>query len=282
MEILRDQHFAVLSNYLEQEKMTKALTSSQDIIDCIRKRNYESNNETKLQRYTKRKFNHIWIEKLDHNMENNFSKTNFIRIDQLKTYYNLKYDENYGIVSSITSDFKEYMIVRDFQGNLPMLQYNKNYQRLIKETIADPKQEISLDNLKLKRMRMDMFKESILQRLKEGRGLDYTSILQNENGNSENVDDSIVENQVKLVEESELDIPLFCNNMCSNCKAFPKYKDMLINGVKPNQTEINHELGLHKHPKSRVYNKKLQSKFGIQRSADQGREELLNHYQFCH
>ena len=254
--------------------MTKALITSQDIIDCIRKRNYESNNETKLQRYTKRKFNHIWIEKLDHNMENIFSKTNFIRIDQLKTYYNLKYDQNYGIVSSITSDFKEYMIVRDFQGNLPMLQFNKNYQRIIKETIADPKQEISLNNLKLKRMRMDMFKESILQRLKEGRGLDYLSILQTENEHAEN--------QVHLVEESEFNIPLFCNNTCSNCKAFPKYKEMLINGVKPNQTEINHELGLHKHPKSRIYNKKLQNKYGIQRSADQGREELLNHYNFCH
>ena len=105
-------------------------------------------------------------------MQNDNSKTNFIRIDQLKSYYNLKYDENYGIVSSITSDFKEYMIVRDFQGNLPMLQYNKNYQKLRKETIAGDKQEICLDYLKLKRMRIDIFKESILRRLKEGRNLD--------------------------------------------------------------------------------------------------------------
>ena len=172
--------------------------------------------------------------------------------------------------------------MRDFQGNLPMLEYNKNYQRLTKETIADGKQVISLDNLKLKRMRMDMFKESIQQRLKEGRGLDYISILRNESEHLESNYESNAVNQVLSEEEIGLSIPLFCNSMCSHCNAFPKYKDMLVNGVKPNQTEINHELGLHKHPKSRVYNKKLQSKFGKQRSADQGRDELLNHYKFCH
>ena len=58
--------------------MTKALLSSQDIIDCIRKRNYESSNESKLNINIKRKFNYIWIEKLDLNMENTISKTNFL------------------------------------------------------------------------------------------------------------------------------------------------------------------------------------------------------------
>ena len=157
-------------------------------------------------------------------------------MDQLKTYYNLKYDENYGIISSITSDFKEFMIVRDFQGNLPMLEFNKNYQRLTKEILADGKQVVSLDNLKLKRMRMDMFKESIHQRLKEGRGLDYISILRNEKEIYGKNNESIAANQLLSEEEIPLNIPLFCNNMCSNCKAFPKYKEMLLNGVKPNQT----------------------------------------------
>ena len=128
------------------------------------------------------------------------------------------------------------MIVRDFQGNLPMLEFNKNYQRLTKEILADGKQVVSLDNLKLKRMRMDMFKESIHQRLKEGRGLDYISILRNEKEIYGKNNESIAANQLLSEEEIPLNIPLFCNNMCSNCKAFPKYKEMLLNGVKPNQT----------------------------------------------
>jgi hypothetical protein len=54
---LRDQHFAVLSEYLSNHQKTASLKSSQDIIDTILKQNYESNNGSKINRnLTKKKF----------------------------------------------------------------------------------------------------------------------------------------------------------------------------------------------------------------------------------
>ena len=150
-------------------------------------------------------------------------------------------------------------------------------------------------------MRMEMFKKSILKRIREGKGLDYISILPQDNDPTEYYEDILDENDdisitanndpmtptISVLRSDnerniEMSNPLFCNDKCSDCTVLPKFKQMLMNGLKPNQTEINHELGLHNHPKSRKYNKNLQSKYGMQRLADQAREELLNHYNYCH
>ena len=74
--------------------MIKPLLSSQHIFDCIKKRNYESNNENTIIKKLNRNFNHIWFEKLEKNIGTNIG-SNFLRIDQLKTFLNLKYHELY-------------------------------------------------------------------------------------------------------------------------------------------------------------------------------------------
>ena len=265
--------------------MHNALLSSQQIIDCIIKRNYESNNESKLLKNLKRSFNHIWIGKLDNNIGTN-SGHNFLRIDQLKSFYNLKYDERKGIISNITSDFNHFMIVKDFKGESPTIEYNKNFQKLPKEKNLENSLVINIDYLKSKRLRIESYKKNIIETLQLEDNLNRSNSMSTQNQNiGQNSLPSMSENDTEILiphTDANNEKPLFCKDTCLSCLVTPKYKDMLNNGIKPNQTEVNHELSQHNHPSCRRYNKSQQKQFGLQRSAEQGRKELLDHYNYCH
>ena len=176
------------------------------------------------------------------------------------------------------------MIVRDFQGNKPLIEFNKNFLKLTAVTVLEKSFVVKINYLKSKRIRMETYKKQILQKIAENNILN-SEVVQIENDNFENeisIDNEENNDSITGTSNTKRETATFCKNFCFNCRTFPKYKEMMLNGIKPNQTEVKHELSLHNHPSCRRFNKNQQRKYGLQRSADQGRDELLEHYKHCH
>ena len=247
----RDQHFSVVSNFINQESMVSQLTSSEDICNAIEKRQHLANiNNERLNSLQKQKTGKKY--KYIHTKAFIVPTYTFSEIESFKLvvpgmrkYYNFFTDKTFILKTHFMSDKLDFEVVES--------------KEIIKKIPIDinPKPDKILPikvNHKYLRSKMNNWK--IMQRVQTCY-INESQIVSDQNLGFNN---SIYE---------------FCDHKkCTQCKENCKYRlsELHDSNTILTQTQINNELKIHGHPKSRVGRNRKN------RTLIQAKSELRNHF----
>ena len=260
----RDQHFSKVSYFLKQESMVKKLCTSQDICDAIEKQQEIANINNACLKSSQKATSTLEYKQVqtkafvvpEHQQTNIVS--NILKIPNLKNYYNLYTDDNTFILKThFMSDQTEFDII--LPG--PILK-TKNTRIEMNE-------------------KRDKIYPVIVNSSYISRKMTTWRIMHRRERNFINQSQVTSDNMVPEHRESNV-LSLahnHCKAKCLTCQSVCKYRLSELNLSNPNLThdEIKNELFNHLHPKSRL-NKRERTN----RSYDQAKVELANHYKKCH
>lgn len=253
----RDQHFSVISNFLQQESMTRKLTSSQDICDAIEKHQLFSNVNNQrintLQKNTTKNFKQIHTKAF---VIPNYSFSEVtcskLIVDGLKSYYNFFNDRFHTLKTHFMSDQLNFVVVENIKKTTQLLQIEKNPSSDKIKPV-----EVKTSNL-TKKMQNWM-------------------IISRQNTNVINDSQISSDHDLSTTNIGTTSIKfnyIYCTQLkCSNCSQICKFRLSELGKLSSllNQTQINCELKIHGHPKSRRKNKQ-------NRTLNEAKLELKNHY----
>ena len=251
----RDQHFSVVSNFIQQEAFIKKLCSSQDICEAIEKHqrfaNLDKERMNSLQKQTTKKFKKINTKAFvipEHSSQQYSMLT--LTVQGLRKYYNFFTDKSFKLKTHFMSDQDSFItLIAKLASEISTIKIN-SIPDLVEPIIV----ETNYLNTKMKNWK-------IMQRT-ESNKINISEILS---------DDSI--------NNSRINSYSFCNqSKCSNCNINCKFRlsELNISNSFLTQIQVNDELKAHGHPKSR---KNLDRS---NRTLDQAKLELKNHYLSYH
>jgi len=255
----RDQHFSIVSNFLQQESMVKKLCSSQDICDAIEKRQLFSNLNnariTSLQKSNNKRTEYKQAQTRSFVVpihENSRVIHNHLKVINLKRFYNFYTDENSFVLKThFMSDQTEFEIIRTTCKNTPgMNKTNQKTDRI--EPVVFSSRYISQKMLNWRIMQRS---KSIILNISE---------ISSDNRFSDDQRDFSYNH---------------CMPKCKGCQIICEFRLSEINSKNDNlsQAQIIKELHAHGHPKSRL-NRVTRSN----RTLAQAKIELHNHYIMFH
>ena len=247
----RDQHFSVVSNFIQQESFVKKLTSSQDICDAIEKHQMFANIDKERlnlsQKPTTRMFKKTITKAYVIPEHKSMTYTSLkMFITGVKNYYNFFTDNLFNLKTHFMSDQENFILLE------PRL-INHN-SKVKKNYTPDKIEPIVIEPSYLNKK---MFNWKRMQRL------ETNQINQSEISSDTSFDLIINLNSFHCIEEK-----------CSNCRSVCKFRLSELN-YRNNlltQIQIINELKEHGHPKSR------KNKDRTNRTLKQARIELKNHY----
>ena len=251
----RDQHFSVVSNFIQQETFVKKLTSSQDICDAIEKHqnfaNIDKERVNLLQKQNTKKFEKVYTKAYvipEHCSQQYNSLT--LTVQGLRQYYNFFTDRTFRLKTHFMSD----------QENSTTLE-PKIASEIINMGINSTRDLVEPITVQTSYLFTKMRNWKIMQRPER------TQL-----NNSEILSDNSLNN-------TSINSYLFCiEYKCSRCKSNCKFRLSELNKSNSllTQLQVNDELKAHGHPKSR---KNIDRS---NRTLAQAKEELKNHYLTYH
>ncbi len=252
----RDQHFSVVSNFLQQESMIKKLSSSQDICDAIEKRqvlaNLNNARISSLQKSSEPRKEFKQVQTRSFVVPIHETSTvihNHLRVCNLKRFYNFYTDDDSFILKThYMSDQTEFQIVQaTCKNSSGVIKINQKRDRI--EPVVFSSKYIS----------QKMLNWRIMQRSKSN--IITVSQISSDNRYSDNDQREFSYNH--------------CKSKCTGCLIKCLYRLSEINSKNYNltQAQIINELHAHGHPKSRL-NRITRSN----RTLAQAKIELYNHY----
>ena len=250
----RDQHFSVVSNFIQQESFVEKLTSSQDICDAIEKHqlfaNLDNERINSLQKLTTKGFKKTFTEAYvipEHSTPNYTSFT--MTVESLRQYYNFFTDSSFHLKTYLMSD-QDISIRLDSKIASENLALNLNPSN-------DMVEPIIVQSTYLKKKIQNW---KIMQRERNNK-LNNSEILSDDSFNSSNI------NNYEFCIEHKC---LTCNKKCNFRLSELNRSNMFLT-----QAQLNNELKIHGHPKSR----RLRNRG---RTISQAELELKSHYLTYH
>lgn len=255
----RDQHFALVSNWIKRESFVKRLCNSSDIVNAIHKQQLISNNNNKKLYNDSRKASTktpprpIAITKAfvipDH--LTNIAEKNYRTIDSLCSYYNIFNDNNIDLKTRFMSDNEYYEILKykDHSKNDPI----QKPRRVDQVYTQQPNSE----GLHSKMSSWEYFNNKWPK---------ISRSQLNSADDASNINPCIDKNY-KHCERTK------CNNCSAICRI--RLSDLTTERWTHSSQKLKDELGAHGHPMSRgriVRCKKMP------RTIDEAKSELYNHY----
>jgi hypothetical protein len=254
----RDQHFSVVSHFIRKESMIRRLTSSQDICDAIERQQAITNSKNALisrlsnknDKLRRHDFKEI-ITKLFviPQLPDSVLKKSLYVIG-IKSFYNFFTDNHFVLKSRLMSDGNNYTLVQV-------------------HAIKEKNEPLAINQNKKSDKIEPVFASSLIRRINKWNELQRNSIRKD----SSCSEDSSSSEDVPI----ELEHLNFCTKKCEECHIAPKFRMDDFKNLKLFQ--INEELKLHGHPKSRQI--KIKNKIK-NRNIITAKKELFTHYQKYH
>ena len=252
----RDQHFSVVSNFIQQESFVKKITSSQDICDAIEKHqifaNIEKERMNSLQKSTSKKFKKILTKAYvipEHSASHYTSFT--LTVTGLRKYYNFFTDSSFHLKTHLMSDQETFI--------------------RLNSKIASMNSSINVNTSN------DMIEPLIVQSTYLNRKIQNWKIMQRERSDKLNSSEFLSDS----FNNSRINNNEFCSaNKCSSChsKCYFRLSELNNSNMFLTQTQINEELKHHGHPKSR----RNKDRNKTMRTRTQALMELKTHYLSYH
>jgi hypothetical protein len=218
-----DAHFSALNKFLEQGSKLKKLTCIDDLIECIESQQFYSNQNKQDFNLNDRLLTNLRCFKLNPNFINPLNKkkklpdVNVLKIQRIKSYYNIQLDENFELKTSLLADSPRLF-------HLPIASIISVVNAKYRNRVS---QQVTTKYLKIKKNCGK--KESFFNKLKQlNRNVSTTS-------------NTISINNGQISE---------CKPKCRNCKVNCKYRIEEISQLK--QKDLRDELKKHGHPSSLI------------------------------
>lgn len=183
----------------------------------------------------------------------NKNKSKIINIIDIKSFYNLKTNNNFEIKTTILSHLSnEYDI--ETGDELTITPYQIEPEQSLNGETSD----VTIKTLEKRRIKIS------------------TLIRNNIDAQNENILNYSIDGAEDDIDHDEYKLRNFCNETCNECTANVTFriKDILQERI-INQKKISQELKMHGHPMSRIIKK-------VQRNAYQAKQELIAHYVLIH
>ena len=253
----RDQHFSIVSNFIQQESFVKQLTSSKDICDAIEKHqtfaNIDKERMNSLQKSTTKKFKKTLTKAYVIPEHSSPYYTSFkLTVEGLRNYYNFFTDSSFHLKTHLMSD-------------------QENFIRL-ESKIASVSSSINVNQS------IDMIEPIIVKSTYLNRKIQNWKIMQRERNNKLNNSEILSDYSFN---SSSINNNEFCvAHKCSTCNIKCNFRLSELNSSNMflTQAQVNDELKNHGHPKSR----RNKDRNKTMRTLTQALMELKIHYLSYH
>lgn len=265
----RDQHFSLVSHFIKEESMIKQLTSSQDICDAINKgqlkKNLQNERLTSLQKEDSNTvFKQITTKSFVIPPHEDQIQIHQLIIKDLRKYYNFFTDDQLILKTNFMSD-------QSFSTTLKNIKVKNSVQRSEAAVKTDKIEPIIVNKSYLSKK---ILKWRITQR-------EMKIQIDNSQIYSDNIYDQVQSTNNDVEPISTENSILYCTDKCKDCQNVCKFRLSEINehNKNLNKEEIDNELKIHGHPKSR--RTRIRGKM-VNRNISQSKSELKKHYLTYH